>query len=69
MLKNKISLEHTIGKNLYEFTCTPESPLGEIHDSICVFKAYIVDLINEHEKKRVEEEKNQQQEEPQHKGE
>ena len=46
MLKNKIALEHKIGERIYEFVCTPDSPLGEIHDAVCAFKSFIVDRIN-----------------------
>lgn len=47
MIKNMIHLEIKSSERVYQFVCTNESPLGEIHDVLCQMKAEIVRRINE----------------------
>ena len=51
MIKNKTILEHKIEERIYRFECDSSSPLGEVYDAINVFKANILQLIAEVEKK------------------
>lgn len=51
MIKTKTVIEHKIGERTYEFYCTADSPLGEIHDALCVFKSFIIDQIKQAEEK------------------
>lgn len=45
MLKSKSILEVKIGERTYELLCPQDSPLGEVHDSICQMKKYIIDRM------------------------
>ena len=60
MLKQKTIFEHKIGDRTYVFECDPTSPLGEIHDSLCIMKNFVIEKIMEiknNEKKLAEEKK------------
>lgn len=50
MIKNKTVLENKIGERTYEFICNSDSPLGELHDTLCLFKGYVVERIVEAQK-------------------
>lgn len=59
MIKSVTVIEFKIGERIYQFHCSPESPLGEIHDALCMMKHEIVQRISkqdelEKEKKNVE---------------
>lgn len=47
MLKNKSVLEVVKGAREYQFSCEPDSPLGEVFDALCQMKSYVVEKINE----------------------
>jgi hypothetical protein len=47
MIKNMIHLEVRSSDRSYQFVCSNESPLGEIHDVLCQMKAEIIKKINE----------------------
>lgn len=47
MLKSKVILEHKVNDRVYEFVCSPESPLGEAYDAVCLFREYLIKRINE----------------------
>ena len=66
MIKQRTVLEWKVGERIYEFHCQPDSPLGEIHDSLMQFKGEIVDkMIEAHksEEKAAEEQMEQPGEE------
>jgi hypothetical protein len=50
MIKTKIVIEEKTEKRIYQFECDAESPLGEIHDILCIMKASIVEKIKEAQK-------------------
>jgi hypothetical protein len=54
MIKNKTVIEHKIGERVFEFVCNSDSPLGEIHDTLCVFKTFVIERILEAQKKETE---------------
>lgn len=56
MIKNKTIIEHKIGERIYEFHCTPDTPLGEGHDAACYFKAFFVDQIKQAQDKETNSE-------------
>jgi hypothetical protein len=51
MIKSKTILEVKTGERVYEFTCPPDTPLGEAHDALCQMKAYVIERITEQQKK------------------
>lgn len=50
MLKNNSVLEIKIGERIYQFHCSPDSPLGELHDAIHQMKSFIIQKIIDVEK-------------------
>lgn len=56
MISNKVVLEAKIGERSYQFLCANDSPLGEAHDALCEFKAYVIGKMVEAEKKPEAEE-------------
>lgn len=55
MIKQITRLEHKVGDRVYQFLCDNDSPVGEVHDALTVFKAYVVGVINGQEKPKEEE--------------
>jgi len=47
MFENKTHLFLEVNNRKYTLICDPESPLGELHDVICQFKASVVKRIQE----------------------
>lgn len=47
MIKNKTVLETKVNERAYRLECSPDSPLGELHDAICEMKSYVVQMIHE----------------------
>lgn len=54
MIKNKTVLEHKVGDRVYEFYFSPDSPAGEIHDALVLIKGFVIERINEAQKKESE---------------
>jgi len=52
MLSNKTALECKIGERCYQFVCSSDSPLGEVHDALSELKAFVIQKIQESEKKQ-----------------
>lgn len=50
MLKNNTILEIKMNERNYQFQCSPDSPLGEIHDVLHQMKAFIIQKIIDAEK-------------------
>lgn len=50
MIKTLTIIEIKVGERVYHFQCSPDSPLGEIHDVLCMMKQQIVGQINEAQK-------------------
>jgi len=46
MIKSITRLEYKIGDRVYHFLCDQDSPIGEVHDALCAFKAKTVEIIN-----------------------
>jgi len=60
MLRQLSRLEVKVGERIYQLSCEPDSPLGEIHDALLQMKGYVVQRIveiQESEKKKDEEKK------------
>ena len=57
MIKQKIVLEVKIGERIYELDCSPDSPLGEIHDALSSMKFMIIEKMKDAEKTCCSEEK------------
>lgn len=56
MIKSKTILEIKIEERTYELMCSPDSPLGELHDVLSSMRAFVIQKINEsHEVKENEE--------------
>lgn len=51
MIKNKIILEVKVVERNYQLEVFPDSPLGEIHDALCMMKAFILTKMQEADKK------------------
>jgi len=51
MIKNKTVIEYNVGERKYEFFCSSDSPLGELHDALCFFKSLVIEKITEVQKK------------------
>jgi hypothetical protein len=51
MISNKVVLEAKIGERSYQLICSNDAPLGEAHDALCQFKAYVIEKMQEAEKK------------------
>ena len=52
MFKQLSILEVKAGEDrFHRYECPPNSPLGEIHDSLCAMRKYVLDLMEEQEKK------------------
>lgn len=53
MIKSQTIIEIKIGERNYTFECSPDSPLGEIHDALFQMKSIIVQqIVQEHEKEK-----------------
>ncbi len=50
MIKHNTILEVKIGERIYQFQCSPESTLGELHDALHQMKAFIIQKIVDAEK-------------------
>lgn len=50
MIKNNTILEVKIGERIYQFQCSPDSPLGETYDALQQMKAFIVQKMIDVEK-------------------
>lgn len=51
MIKSQTIIEIKSGERNYTFECSPDSPLGEIHDALFQMKSIIVQqIVKEHEK-------------------
>lgn len=56
MFRNISVLEVKAGdERMHRYECAPNAPLGEIHDSLCAMKAYILSQMKEKEEKEREE--------------
>ncbi len=56
MFKNLLVLEVKGGRErIHQYQGTPESPLGEIYDALSAMKIYVLQLMNEAEKKESEQ--------------
>jgi len=51
MIKTLTVLEIKKGEKVYQFQCDSDSPLGEIHDVLCMMKFDIVSRIKEAQEK------------------
>jgi hypothetical protein len=51
MIKNISKLEVKIGERIYTLLCECDSPLGEVHDSLSSMKGFIIQKIQEAEKR------------------
>jgi hypothetical protein len=47
MIKTKTVLEIQIRERIYEFSMSPDSPLGELFDAISQVRGLIIEKINE----------------------
>jgi hypothetical protein len=56
MIKNKIVLEIEKNERKYQLELAHDSPLGEVFDILCMMKSYVIERINESQKKKQEEE-------------
>lgn len=56
MIKTKTVLEVKIGERIYEFSMSPDSPLGELFDAISQIRGLIIQKINESQEIQVVEE-------------
>lgn len=54
MLKNKTVIEVKINDRIYSLECSPDSPLGELHDALSQMKGYVIAKMVDLEKKVVE---------------
>jgi hypothetical protein len=52
LLKNKTTLNVTIGERDYVFDCEATAPLGEIYDALNQMRGFVVDRIVEAEEAR-----------------
>lgn len=57
MLNNISKLEIKINERVYQFICDMDSPLGEVHDALSGMKAFVIQKMQEIEKKPEIEEK------------
>lgn len=51
MIRSKTILEIKNEKRTFEFLCEQDSPLGEVYDALSAMRNYIVQRIQENEKK------------------
>jgi hypothetical protein len=51
MINSRTILEHKIGERAYQFFCDPNSPLGELHDALVVMRNFIIQKMQEIDKK------------------
>lgn len=47
MIKQKTVFEITINERSYRLECSPDSPLGELHDALSQMKSFVVERIKE----------------------
>lgn len=50
MIKGMTRLEHKIGERVYHFFCDQDSPLGEVYDALCIFKAKSIEIMDNAQK-------------------
>ena len=55
MIKNITTLEHKIGERVYSFACSPDSPLGELHDALHAMRNFVIGKMQEVDKKNEEQ--------------
>jgi len=58
MIKTKTVIEIKIGERIYTLDCSPDSPLGELHDALIQMKSFVIEQIvkqQENEKKSCNE--------------
>lgn len=51
MIRQNTIIEIKICERTYQFHCTSDSPLGEIHDALCMMKHEIVKRIQDAQNK------------------
>ena len=51
MLKQSAQLEVKIGDRVYQLNLPNEAPLGEVHDALFQMRSYVIERINEAQKK------------------
>ncbi len=56
MIKNQSVIEIKVGEKVYQFHCSLDSPLGEIHDILHQMKSYVLKKMIEFEQKENEKE-------------
>ena len=54
MIKDIKVLEVKINDRMYQFQCSPDSPLGEIHDVLVLMKNEIIELMKKQDKPKEE---------------
>lgn len=47
---NEVSIEIKIGERVYKFNCSPDSPLGEIHDALSSMRSHVIQLMKDQDK-------------------
>jgi len=47
MIKNFSGLEIKLGERIYRLICDLDSPIGELHDSLCHMKNFVIQKVNE----------------------
>lgn len=47
MIKNKTIIEVKMNERIYQLECYPESPLGEVHDALCLMKSYVIERMKQ----------------------
>ena len=53
MIKTKTIIEIQIGERNYICECSPESPLGELHDALIQMKSIVIEqILKEQEKEK-----------------
>ena len=62
MFKNLTVMEVKAAEDrLHRYECPPDSPLGEVHDSLCAMKAFVLKQMQEQaDKDKPEEEKKEE---------
>lgn len=52
MIKQMTVMEVKINDRTYQFQCSPDSPLGEIHDALYQMRSKVIELMMEQDKKK-----------------
>lgn len=55
MIKNRTILEYKVNERVYEFSCDPNSPLGEIYDALTHTLNFVLDKMKPINEKPKEE--------------